>query len=128
MILYGFEKFIIMVLKLNGTWSNWPFLFRLWTKINFDWFIIKKKTVTTIIFRHVWKESVIYFSPCTHRKVTSESCQINRILIAFTIWQLTWNETDYSIIVQNKPKIGNYNLTIGWFKNKQERIFTVCIS
>ena len=44
---------------LNGIWSGWQFCFRFWTKCNSIWFIIERKTVTTITSHSIEKEMEI---------------------------------------------------------------------
>ena len=48
--------------KRKGIWSWWQFSLWFWTKQNSVQLIIKWKTVTTIIFFPIWKETEIYFS------------------------------------------------------------------
>ena len=48
----------------NGMWSWWQFSFRFWTKWNSIWFRIVKKTVATIIFHSISKDTEIHFREC----------------------------------------------------------------
>ena len=64
--------------KLKGVWSQWQFSFWLWTKRNSNWLKIKRKTVTTIIFFSVWKESEIYLFECIQPRQIDSSHFLKR--------------------------------------------------
>ena len=55
---------ILITFHLKGMRSYWQYFFWLWTERKTVWFIIKKKTVTTIIFLSTWKELEKDWSAC----------------------------------------------------------------
>ena len=55
-------RFLFIYFKLIGKWSKWLFSSSLQAQRNSVRFIIKRKTVATIIFSSIWKQSEETFS------------------------------------------------------------------
>ena len=95
------EKPLYDSLNLKGIWSEQQFFFSLWTKRTSFWFIIQRKTVTTILFLSIWSQSEKNVSMCNHVQLYKNinlyiqlpmhiHCTVDLLFIQFIFFQLVF--------------------------------------
>ena len=81
---YAQRNIFLTIFKLKGTRSWWRLFFWLWTKRSSVWLLIKRKTVTMIVFISIWKELEKDSSECKDW-VTPSAFQIEAFFPFFFI-------------------------------------------
>ena len=95
----------LITLKLKEIWSHWQFPFWLWSKRYSIWFVIKGKTVTTIIFLSICKESEKYLSEYLLISIMGSYCRTTLFWLDCLYYRtklLQFNSIIFSIELVNK--------------------------